>query len=265
MLDRDRCRQWITLIAIMAGFWGNILANVKPLNGLPIGAVSARYFSEVLIIPANYAFAIWGLIYLGLIGHAIYQALPAQKDHPRLRHLGYGLAITNLIQLLWVVCFQLRWFALSGVAMVGILLVLIDLYRRVEQSQDHNRKQQWLVHRPIRLYLGWIAVATVINIASILTRWGWQGGFLPPEIWTLGMMGVATGLGIILYRRYGDRIFGGVLIWAWLAIALRHRENLILAIGSGLWIVLLLGMVFWGLGAGRSPSAGFFPNSRNHP
>jgi hypothetical protein len=238
----------------MAGFCGNILANVMPLGGLSIGEISNRYFAEVAIVPANYAFAIWGLIYLGSIGHAIYQALPAQKDNLRLRQLGYGLAIANLIQLLWVACFQLRWFALSGIAMVAILLVLADLYRRLERSQDNNIRQQWLVDRPIRLYFAWIAVATAINIASILAEWGWQGEPLSPEFWTLAVMGLATALGIILCRRYGDRIFGSVLVWAWLAIALRHGDRLVLLLGSGVWIVLLLAAILWGIGT-KSPRA----------
>jgi hypothetical protein len=34
--------------------------------------------------PANYAFAIWSIIYTLVIGFAIYQALPSQRDNPKL-------------------------------------------------------------------------------------------------------------------------------------------------------------------------------------
>lgn len=66
-LDRDKLRQFLNLAAILAAFGMNVWANVAPLNGLTIGAISNTFFREVLIVPANYAFAIWGLIYLGLL------------------------------------------------------------------------------------------------------------------------------------------------------------------------------------------------------
>ncbi|MGD1918944.1 MAG: hypothetical protein ACFCAD_08635 [Pleurocapsa sp.] len=74
-------RQIITLVSIFAAFGMNIIANINPPNGLSIGAISNRFFSNVLITPANYAFAIWGIIYLGLISFGIYQVLPSQKTN----------------------------------------------------------------------------------------------------------------------------------------------------------------------------------------
>ncbi len=57
-------RQWANLMAIIAAFGINVLANLAPFNGLTIGEISNTVFRDVKIIPANYAFAIWGLIYL---------------------------------------------------------------------------------------------------------------------------------------------------------------------------------------------------------
>ncbi len=63
--NRDFLRQLVTLAAIIGAFLINVISNVFPLNGLSIGEISNNLFKNVLIIPANYAFAIWGLIYLG--------------------------------------------------------------------------------------------------------------------------------------------------------------------------------------------------------
>jgi hypothetical protein len=38
----------------------NTLSNVFPLNGVSVGNLSNTLFASVQIIPANYAFAIWG-------------------------------------------------------------------------------------------------------------------------------------------------------------------------------------------------------------
>ncbi|GEM_PF-5289396 len=76
-------KQWVNLIAIVAAFSLNILANIAPLNGLTIGEISNTFFSDVQIIPANYAFAIWGIIYLGLISLAV------RREAPRYKRAGY--------------------------------------------------------------------------------------------------------------------------------------------------------------------------------
>lgn len=79
--------------------------------------ISNTLFKNVLIIPANYAFAIWGLIYLGLFAFGIYQALPNQRDEPDLRKTGYLLMIACVAQSIWVYLFLSRLFALSVIAM----------------------------------------------------------------------------------------------------------------------------------------------------
>jgi len=88
-VNQDGLRQWVNFIAIIAAFGINVWANIAPWRGLTMGEISTTFFPNVLIIPANYAFAIWGLIYLGLISLAIYQVLPTQSNNPRLRQMGY--------------------------------------------------------------------------------------------------------------------------------------------------------------------------------
>ena len=73
--------QIATIAAILGAIVVNALSNFFPLNGLSIGAISNTLFGEVLVTPANYAFAIWGVIYLGLIAFGIYQAAPARRDN----------------------------------------------------------------------------------------------------------------------------------------------------------------------------------------
>lgn len=77
--NKDLLRQWVTLTAIVGAFLVNVASNIFPLNGLNIGAISNTIFKNVLIIPANYAFAVWGLIYLGLFTLAVYQFLPSKN------------------------------------------------------------------------------------------------------------------------------------------------------------------------------------------
>jgi hypothetical protein len=243
-VDRDLIRQGSNLVAILAAFGANILANVNPINGASIGEIANTVFREVAIIPANYAFAIWGLIYLGLIGLAIYQALPANKSEPRLRKLSYFLAIASLAQIGWIFLFQYRLFALSVVAMIAILVPLALLYLRLEIAlKSVSVVQKWLVNFPISLYFAWISVATIVNVASALDAAGWNGWGISKSLWTAIMLSIGAILAAILAIRRRDRVYLGVFIWAFIAIAIRQRVSLLIsgtAVGLAILLLILL-------------------------
>lgn len=176
-LDRDFLRQLLTLVAILTAFVVNVISNIFPLNGLSIGEISNTLFKNVLIIPANYAFAIWGLIYLGLFAFAVYQFLPNQKQDQDLRNIGYLLVVASLAQSIWVYLFLGRLFLLSAVAMLGILLPLIFAYVQLDIGKHPvSRIKKWCVHFPISIYLGWISVAKIVNVACALYAQNWDGG-----------------------------------------------------------------------------------------
>jgi hypothetical protein len=58
--------QIATMAAIGFAIIWNFLTNWFPPTGVSIAKLSNTVFANVKIIPANYTFAIWGLIYIGL-------------------------------------------------------------------------------------------------------------------------------------------------------------------------------------------------------
>jgi hypothetical protein len=123
----DRQRQVTTLAAVLGSIAINTLSNVFPFNGVSVSNLSNTLFVSIQIIPANYAFAIWGLIYIGLIAFGLYQLQPTQRENLRLQHSGYLLAIACIAQCAWIYLFLARLFPLSNLAMLGILVPLIAL------------------------------------------------------------------------------------------------------------------------------------------
>ena len=240
-IDKNLFRQWVDFFFVLTAFGTNVLANIAPINDLTIGEISSTFFADVLIIPANYAFAIWGLIYLGLISLAIYQVLPAQRHHPRLQQMGYYLAIASFSQVIWVYLFQFRFFTLSVIAMLAILIALILLYLRLNINLTNLPfSQRWLVNFPISIYLGWISVATIVNIASVLDIANWNGWGISPLVWTIAMMTVSTIIGVIMIWQRRDIAFGGVFIWAFVAIASKHADKPTLTVMGFLLAGILL-------------------------
>ena len=243
--SKDIVRQFITLAAVIIAFIVNVLSNIFPLNGLTIGGVSNTLFKDVLIVPANYAFAIWGLIYLGLFALAIYQVLPSQRENPNLRRIGYLLTIASVAQCVWVYLFLSRYFAASVIAMLWILIPLIMIYLRLRIGiTSASRGEKWFVRYPIGIYLGWISVATIVNIASALYINNWNGFGISAENWTAIMVIIATFVATLALAQRQDVTYSGVTAWALIAIAVKHWENSHLKIValSGVLLLMAIGL-----------------------
>lgn len=238
-------RQLSNLVAIIVAFGMNIFVNISPPNGLTIGDISNKFFADVLITPANYAFAIWGIIYLGLISFAMYQVLPRQRQNSSLRRLGYLLVVASIAQIVWIFLFLSGWFVFSVVAMVVILLSLMAAYLRLGIGfYPVSRQEKWLIQIPISIYFAWISVATIVNVALALNYLNWMGWGISSVIWTVIMILVATVIAIIIYTKRRDMAYSGVFIWALLAITLRHLDTSIIAIVAGLSVIVLAIMPF---------------------
>ncbi|MCU0551507.1 MAG: tryptophan-rich sensory protein [Leptolyngbya sp. Prado105] len=236
--------QSATLLSILAAIAINAISNVSPLRGLNVGQIANQILGGVLITPANYAFSIWGLIYLGLIAFGIYQVLPSQRYHPRLRKLRAPIIWASVFQSIWVYLFQLQQFWLSVAFMFGILANLIAAYVWSRfQTGRVSRQEKWLVKIPISIYLGWISVATIVNVASALYASNWDGFGIAPSVWTIVMVLIAAVITGVIILRYQDAAFTGVIVWAFVAVAMRQFAQtaiLMTAIGSAIALLVLL-------------------------
>jgi hypothetical protein len=242
--NADLIRQWINLSAILAALGINVYTNINPPNGITIGEISNTLFKDVLITPANYAFAIWGVIYLGLIAFGIYQALPHQRQNKQLRKIGYLIAIASFAQIIWVFLFQYGFFTLSVIAMLVILLPLMAIYLRLGIGKERvNRNKRWLVHIPLSIYFAWISVATIVNVATALYSISWNGWGISPQFWTVIMLVVGGAIAAIIIRQRRDIAYPLVYVWAYIAIAIRQFNYPLIAVtasgvGFVLWILL---------------------------
>ncbi len=215
-----------TLIAILATLSVNILSNFFPPRGANIGEISNTILQGVQVTPANYAFAIWGLIYLGLIVYGFYQLRPSVRGNPTIIRVDFLLIMACIAQIAWVYLFTLHLFWLSVVAMLGILLPLIGAYVQLQtDTQQVSRERKWMAHIPFSIYLGWISVATIVNVASALYTSGWDGWGISAAGWTAIMLIVGALLAAIIAIQQADIAFTLVFVWAYAAIAIRQLNE----------------------------------------
>ena len=223
-MNRMSTTQWTTLLVTAITIGVNILANALPLNGQSTGEISDRF--EILFVPEGYVFSIWGLIYVGLIAFAIFQAGSAQREDPLLARIRPAYWLASLANSVWIFLWHYEFFALTLVAMLTILGSLISIYWMMRGGRaDFGRQERWLLQAPFSVYLGWISVATIANTAQVLFWLGWGGGGLSPAAWTITMLTVAAVLGVGMQWREGDHLYAAVLVWAFLGIARKQMDH----------------------------------------
>ena len=210
----------LNIVALTATLVVNTLATTLPLGGRTTAEISDSF--NILFVPAGYVFSIWGLIYLALIGFAVFQALPAQQNNRFVRATGWWFALSCLANTLWIVFWHYGYYALTLVMMVTLLVSLIVIYRRLVALGNPDTATRWLVRFPFSLYLGWITVATVANASAVFVDLGWDGSPLSPVTWTVVMIAVAAGLSFLMSYRHRDLAYSGVIVWALIGILLKQ-------------------------------------------
>jgi hypothetical protein len=247
-MKKDLFRQGVVVLCTLAS-----LAVIYLINA---GLTSLKSVSEIagegewggegqspnLTLPASYAFGIWGPIYLGFLGYALYQARPSRRGNPHFRRTGYPVALSILLNLVWTLlvgyertngAYLVQW------GMLGVALVLVR--RWGDPVAAESRPPQWL-KLPFSLYAGWLTVAMIPFTTSLLQDAGWRGGPLSPAAWAAGLYLAAAGIAYLTSRYLREPWYLLSVAWALLGIAVRVPGPLALLAGN-LSVLVLVRMV----------------------
>lgn len=253
-MNRDTLRQMIVGLATLATIVINVLANALPFNGQNTGAISDRFL--VYFVPAGYVFAIWGVIYIGLIAFVIYQALPAQRQNAALRRIGWWVVLADVANSAWIFLWHYNIFPATVVAMLALLISLIAVYLGLGIGRARvSTAERWMTHVPFSIYLGWITVATVANVTAVLylliagapqalavTDVRLLG--IGPEAWTVIMLVVGAALATAMSFTRRDVAYALVIAWAFVGIAVKWPAvPLVAGAAWAMAAVALVGMV----------------------
>lgn len=191
-------------------------ASVLGFKPFPYTVAELGESRALFFLPAGYVFAIWGVIYLGLGAFAVYQARAANREAV-VNQIGWWFIISSLGNMTWLVLFLNNQIVASTVAMLVILVALIAIYLRLGIGRSAvSAAERWAVHIPFSIYLGWITVATVANVAAALYDGGSVTGFLglSADIWAVAMMAIAVAITLAMIYRHRDVAYALVVVWA---------------------------------------------------
>lgn len=202
----------------------NYLANALPLNGRRTGDVSDAYPS--LFTPAGLTFSIWGVIYLLLGMHVLYQlglfrAGSDPAEQALLNRVGVLFTVSSLANTAWVFAWHYDLIPLSAV-LITVILVCLALIVTTVRRAALTARQRWFIGVPFSVYFGWTTVAVVANMTVLLVYAKWDGFGLADSTWAVIMVLVAMAIGTATMVRNRDVAYGLVLIWAFLGILLRQ-------------------------------------------
>jgi len=238
---------WLNVLIFLCTLTVNFLATNLPLNNLTTGEISDSF--DIYFVPAGYVFAIWGLIYLGLIAFVVFQALPKNRNNDRLAKIDSWFVVSNLANGLWLVSFHYQQFILAMVFMLILLASLIMIFVELGIGKTKaDRSEKWLVDVPFGVYLGWITVATIANATQVLYFINWDGFGITPEIWLFIMLVAAVVISALMSFTRRNIPHALVLVWAFIGIAVKFPQvplvNTVSWVAAAGVVILLLIALF---------------------
>jgi benzodiazapine receptor len=203
----------------------NSLAGGTTLIGGQVTAAVSDA-NPTLITPAGYVFSIWGVIYMLLGVFVVYQALPSQQGKEYQSKIGWLFVLSSLINIGWLFLWQFEYLSLSVVLMFLLLATLISIYVRLRIGKSAvSLRERLAVQLPFSVYLGWITIASIANVAATLVSIGWDGFGISPETWAILVVAVALIVTILMLFTRKDVAYSLVIIWALVGIGVKQSGN----------------------------------------
>lgn len=171
---------------------------------------------------ASYAFAIWGLIYAGLLIYAVYQLIPGWADDNVLRRFGWPSALSMLAIGAWLVAAgaDWRWMTVALIALAALALII----PLVSPPQAMRRRDAMLIVTPLALLAGWLTIATALNAVTVLTSEGFVREDLAPW-WAIGVLAGSAAVAVFVLLRSDALAYPLPLIWGLIAVFVAERDH----------------------------------------
>ncbi|TWT13457.1 DUF3810 domain-containing protein [Planomicrobium sp. CPCC 101079] len=207
----------------------NALANSLPINGQTTGEISNRV--PVLITPAGYVFSIWGLIYILFAVWIIGWWIRLKKGEVPSTKITLFFTLSAVFNMAWLYLWHYEFFGWSIATIIAYLLALAGLY-----LQYQNTERKVTERMPISINLGWVIVATIVNINYVLTYYNWSGWGLSDALWTVIMLTIATAIALHIRFHHYDIPLALVFIWAFIGIAVKNGTDELLVTTASLFL-----------------------------
>jgi hypothetical protein len=235
MLDTNqRNKQILVIVATLGVIFVNYLAGSGFINQKTPADISDKY--PTLVTPSGYAFAIWSLIYFGLVAFSIYQALP--KNAVRYSNIRTVYILNCAANCMWLYFWHYEQILASLAAIFVMLGTLIFI--NVKLLKTESMTEYWLARVPFNIYFGWITVATILNFSVALIYLDIKTSDLLASILASILIIAATLLGIIIRFKLVNVAYPLTIAWALTAIAIKQSGQTMIVVCAAFCVIALL-------------------------
>jgi translocator protein len=238
----DRIRAMVVAVTAVAQAVAAPITRWALGSSSSTGAISDANITPVT--PADYSFAVWGLIYAACLALAIYQLLPNQQERTVHRQTGWWLAGAFLCAALWVPVFGTRslWLAqILILILVGYLVVAARSFLLVEPAA--TVAEELFLRLPVMIYLGWATLAAAAGFAATFRSWGMPASARwVNAIGTLLVVGALIMSFLVVFRLVAVLGFLVTACWALFAVAVATDSSSVRN-ASVLAIVIMVAVV----------------------
>jgi hypothetical protein len=212
-----------------------------------------------LFVPAGITFSIWGVIYILLLMFIVFQARSLvnkdRDDSYYVQGIGWFFVVSNIANSAWIFAWHYELVPLSLILMVVLFLSLLTIYLRLQIGLPvpvTPLKERIFFHIPFSVYLGWITVATIANVTTVLVWAGVEPYNQTAVYLTVFVLLVALAITTLMLWRRKDIAYSLVMLWAFTGIILKRIDprffiDLTVASTAGIAAVVIVFMIFFRL------------------
>jgi hypothetical protein len=203
-----------TVFAIAAPAW-------QATTGWGLSAAEFSRAGDRTLRAAGYAFSIWTLIYLGLVGFAVYQLLPRSDGSGALRRAGWPAAAAIAGCGAWILASaaDLEWLTVAVIALSASAAIWALL-----QVKGATKAERVFVTWPMAWLAGWLTVATALNPATVATELGYVPGDLRAPVAVGGVLAVwAVAFAVLRSARAAAYVLP--VSWGLIAVFVAERQD----------------------------------------
>ncbi|MGZ9115292.1 MAG: hypothetical protein ACXW3K_11790 [Brevundimonas sp.] len=244
------------LIVLATAVFAVIVGQAQMALGWGQTAAEFAADSDATLRVAGYAFAVWGVIYLGLLVYAVRQVLPQTGESLLIHRFGWPSALAFAGIGLWIVAAAVDAEVATIVLIFGSLAVLlIPLTQnagaiRALPMRDRDR---WMVIWPLALLAGWLTVAAPLNLITVATGNGHLPAALPPTVWAAIAIVVAAVVALAVTQRIRSVAYAIPVAWGLLGafVAEQPRNGTLAYVALAAAVAVMVGAIILSLGPRR--------------
>lgn len=216
------------LIVLGAAVFAVIVGQVQQFGVLGQSPAQFAADSDATLRVAGFAFAIWGVIYLGLLIHAVRQVLPQTGESEAIQRFGWPAAVALVSIGLWVVAagFDLE-IATIVLIFAGLIALLIPLLvnARLIRGLSRGDRDRWLTIWPLALLAGWLSIASPVNLLTVATGNGDLPAGVPPTALAMIALALVALLALMVTQRIRMLPFALPVAWGLLGVFVAEQEK----------------------------------------